>query len=259
MKKIFNILLVFTLVIVGNIGGAGILVMADDNYNYEVGVWWVTEDDEVPLEYSDDSAEGFNDRLVDAGWLSVYCYGNYDVYETDFKKVGEGNGTDIVDLVDIVFFSGHGVTGQKDPDVGCPYVITEYDDSFIEYLECEWGDNDLEWILLDCCGVLSNDSTDYWHSAMDGLHLICGAQSNVTDSDHGVHVSDLLIDDGWWDWARTIKTSWFSGMNYDLPDGRVLAVIGETSTCGDDYIWGQGTVCSDLVHDNIYTLWTYTC
>jgi len=178
-NRIFNVLLVFTLVIVGIVCIPGVGVMADDTNNYEIGVWWVNDyTPGTPLNYRDDSAVGFYDRLVDAGWNGTYCLGDYSVYETHFKKIGEDNGNDddYTDAMDIVYYAGHGWTGQEDSNAYCPYINTMHDNRYIEYFECEWGDVDLEWIMLDCCYVLDAASRYLWHGAMDGLHLICGVQ-----------------------------------------------------------------------------------
>lgn len=238
---------------------------ADDGSNYEVGIWWVNDYPGVGNDLSnrDDSAQGFGDRLDDAGW-SQREWGDNNVLEIHFKKVGSGNGDDddYTDSEDIAYFAGHGWyddPNMQDPDVTCMWVATQNDDMFVEYMDCELGDVDLEWLLADCCELLNDDSYDSWHDAMDGLHLICGSKDPLYDVDSGVHVSDLLIDDGLFDVAQTIKSSWFSGMDVHHSNPTVIRVLGETLDCGNDYIWGQGTVCSDPSHDSVAYLWYYTC
>jgi hypothetical protein len=71
--------------------------------------------------------------------------------------------------------------------------------------------------------------------------------------------ADYLIDDGANDDAYTVEDAWFYGIDINQPAGVTLKVSGETSTCGNDKIWGQSTVISDPAVDDQFTIWTHSC
>lgn len=232
---------------------------ADDGTNTEVGVWWIGDYRGQDLDYADDSALGLKNKLVNYGWTAVHDIGDGSVYEIQFKRVGLGNGADAsyTDAVDLAYYVGHATPISN--IWALVMADTTHDDQLVQYSDCQWGDIDLEWMMFDSCQLLNDTCDNYWAGTMNGLHLICGAVTYMYIYNNGGCVADLLIDDGWWDWARTVKNSWFSGCDENQPDGRILRVIGETDTCGDDYIWGQGSVCADPTHDGYFTLWTYYC
>lgn len=141
-------------------------------------------------------------------------------------------------------YSGHGSTDKLDVS-----TVTEK----VYHNEAEWGDYDLEWIGLDCCLAGTSD----FSSSFNGAHLILGFSTTAYDSDLGSHWADYLVDSGANDIAYTVKNSWFYGADIDQPNGKIGKVMGETSSCGNDYIWGQGTVIADPSVDGSFTSWTY--
>lgn len=220
----------------------------NDSSSPEVGIEWV-EDYTWPysdLPYSEDSAEGFYDRLGDEGWTKKFNKGNSNAKDEHFEQ--SGSDTTYIDGVDIAFYQGHGSAGRLDISTVWEKVDSD---------EAEWGDYDLEWIGLHACSVLSNnDFTD----ALHGVHLICGfSTTSYNYADDGENWADFLIDDGANDQAYTVKDAWFDGMEIKQPSSVTAKVFGETSSCGSDKIWGQGPVISDPRVDGIYFFWTHTC
>ena len=211
------------------------------------------------LDDGDDSVNGLYNRLIAESWsANSFVKGGPAAYEEHFKEDDLGGEDEsFIDAVDLAMFQGHSVTvnGVK----ALSFIDTAHDDKYLEYDEALWGDYDLGWIYIHACSVLSDDNSAYWIDAFDGIHLICGAENAMYDGDCGVHIGDLLVDDGWWDWARTVKDSWFHGCDYNQPSSVDLRVLGETSTCGNDYIWGQGSVCADPTPDNVFYQWDFDC
>lgn len=223
------------------LAGAG-----DDNdaSSPEVGVEWVN-DYTWPvsdLSYCDDSANGLYNKLVNTGWTGRFNNGDSNAKAAHFEQANQDS--QYIDAVDIALYSGHGSTDKLDIS-----TVTEK----VYYNEAEWGDYDLEWIGLDACLAGSGD----FSAALNGAHLILGFSTTSYDYDTGVHWADYLVDDGQNDVAYTVKNSWFYGADVDQPSGVTAKVLGETSDCGNDYIWGQGSVISDPQVDGTYSYWTY--
>jgi hypothetical protein len=239
---------------------------------------------ETSIVYADDGdesvgAEGLNEYssplvnpVLSANvfyyYLRLYsCYAQSDsffkqdnyAHEEHFKMATYG-GIDYnwVDDVDICWFQGH--SNPNKPDQALSFIDTTHDDKFLEYWEAKWGDKDLEWMFIHSCKILSDENRRWWAWARNGIHLICSAKTIMQDRNDGGRVADYLIDDaGWLDWAHTVKWSWFHGCDAHQSSAVTLCVIGETHECGDDYIWGQGSVCDDPQRDSTYNVWTYYC
>jgi hypothetical protein len=223
-----------------------------DSTSPEVGAEWVEDYPVEPdLTQCNESVAGLTNNLMSHGWTRKYFFGNEGAWEEDFAKASVG-GTDYLyaDAVDLVAFSGHGCTD------GFEFSV-DHDYQFMVALRASWGDGDLEWIFLDSCSSNNNEGYYYWFTnAFNGLHLLCGWNGDCADFDNCNHVDDMLIDDGWWDVAYTVRTSWLEGAHYHQP-WNSTAVTGETSACGNDYIWKQGSVVADPTHDSTCTRWTH--
>jgi hypothetical protein len=277
-------------------GGDRTFVIWGDEYNDaaypEVGVEWIVHyDDEDDLPYADDSAEGFYNMLGSVGWTQRFDRGDNDAWERHFKRNDPGwNGGDNcespgsrgADSVDIAWWQGHGgnVGGdlifnvaQDDTDLQSNNAerVNEYVSGTGDQDEARFGDWDLEWVFLHTCYPLktgplqdqsgaSKGNYDFgW--ALNGIHLICGFISTAYCSIDGPVVAHYLIDDPYdpYDVPYKVKLAWFMGEDDQQPGGTKLRVIGETDACGDDYIWGQGTVCADPAVNDYLSSWYFDC
>ena len=251
----------------------------DNDASPEVGVEWIEHYDSYPnLPYSQESAEGFYNMLVqEAGWNGCFDYGDNNAMEKHFKRDDPDwiSGVDnvYIDTVDVAWFEGHG------EDMGAVLLFNVAADDFYSWQkanpessrlknEARWGDRDLEWIFINNCRALQAGSgtlkKDYdFGLALNGTHLICGF---INDSNwgwasyDGEYVAHYLIDDpdDPYDFPYRVRLAWFYGEDEAQPAGEQLRVIGENSTCGEDYIWGQGTVCADPVVDDYLAHWEFT-
>lgn len=269
-RKPFSIHLIRVVLVVSILGATGLLgtstVYADDG-DESVGAVGLNNYRLYPLLHSVESAEEFYDYLTDNSCYACsdsYFMQDEDVYEEHFKMSAYG-GKDYLyaDDVDICWFQGH--SDWKTDKYGNEhkalwFIEDDYDDAYLEYWEAKWGDKDLEWMLLHCCRILSDENRGWWAWARNGIHLICGAKTTMQNRIDGGNVADYLVDDpGWYDWAHTVKWSWFHGCDINQSSAVTLCVIGETHECGDDYIWCEGEVCDDPQRDSTYNVWTYYC
>jgi len=275
-RKPFSIHLIRVVLVVSILAATGLLgtstVYADDG-DESVGAAGLGDyngdgdyKDSGDLDYAVESAEGFYD------YLRLYsCFECSDSFfkrdnyarESHFKRDDYG-GLDYMyaDDVDICWFQGHS-SKLYTPHHALSFIYYEEPDKEDKYLECseaKWGDWDLEWMFIHSCKILSDYNRPYWAWARNGIHLICGAKTLMQDRNDGGNVADYLVDDyGLFDWAHTVKWSWFHGCDLHQSSAVTLCVIGETHECGDDYIWCEGTVCDDPQRDSTYNVWTYYC
>jgi hypothetical protein len=267
-RKRLSIHLIRVVLVVSVLAATGLLgtstVYADDG-DESVGAAGLN--DYILVYHAVESAEGFYDYLIDNSCYDCddsYFMQDEDVYEEHFKKSAYG-GLDYLyaDDVDICWFQGHSASVKDiygNYHHALSFIEDDYDDEYLEYWEAEWGDKDIEWMLIHSCKILSDENRGWWAWARNGIHLICGAKTTMHDRNDGGNVADFLVDDpGLFDWAHTVKDSWFEGCDLHQSDDVILCVIGETHECGDDYIWCEGEVCDDPQRDSTYNVWTYYC
>jgi len=214
-----------------------------DEIHHQVGVEWVNNYQVGPLSNSDDTAVGFYNTLGNAyGWVQMFEKGDSEAQITHFVT---GDDWRFIDGVDIALFAGHGES----------YWIRLIEPSVVFFNACEWGDNDLEWIFLHGCYTTRTPGNfkgiPNW--AMNGVHLVCGYYSDGADTVDGVNLANRLLG------GVSVRNAWFATIDESTDPPRSLQVIGENSYCGDDHIWGQGSVISDPPVDQYYTTWFYYC
>ncbi len=224
---------------------------------------WVNNYNNVKTNLSncDDDAQGLGDELP-SSWSGIH-HGDINAREEHFKRtdLGGTNG-DHVDNNDLSYFSGHGTTFNDtyygDTLRSCKFEST-VDDSIMTPGDGHdaLGDGDMEWLGLACCKPLRSDSDNSWATAMEGLHLILGWETNMKDVALGPEFIRQAVDNGAFDGPEKIKDAWFDAAENTHGSGYTAAVIGETSTMGNDYLWGEGTVASDPVDDGTFSRWTY--
>ena len=88
---------------------------------------------------------------------------------------------------------------------------------------------------------------------MNGVHLVCGYTTVGWDTDDGATLATYLLE------GQTVKDAWFRAIDKTHDDNFTLRVIGENEACGNDHIWGSGSVISDQPIDAAYYEWIYYC
>ncbi|TWT42124.1 hypothetical protein RAS1_32530 [Phycisphaerae bacterium RAS1] len=219
-----------------------------------------------PLFNTIDDAEALEDKLPSSWTVSGYPDGS--AWEQDFKRtdLGGTNGS-YADANDLVYFSGHGTSGFDSffgsTQRGVLFSDSTHDDTTLLPGDANdaLGDSnggEMEWLCFSACRVLDNSTArDSWADTMFGAHLICGYDTVMLDVENGREFGKQLNGTSIFDPAETIKTSWFNAAEEYHGAGYTAAVIGETSSMGSDFIWGEGTVASDPTPDSTYSYWSF--
>ncbi len=223
--------------------------------NKEVGIEWVEKYHGHGSDLNDSqyNSEGFYDTLYEKGWTRRFNWGDDGAFERDFEKESVG-GWDYwyIDDVDFAWFYGH----------GNPYAFyfgTDHDGDGINtyrvhYTEAEWGDKDLEWIVIIACSILKQSEGgisvfDRWGwPVFKGLHTILGFASTAYDKPFGYWPYEragrryvlYMTDEG----PRTITQGWVK-TTVEWQDDRVWGAYLSTCTNVEDYLPGYGTVYPD--------------
>jgi len=132
------------------------------------------------LNCSDDFSEGFYDKLGSSPfeWYKNFNNGDLDSKESHWKAAGD---SDYVDSVDIAVWCGHGPV-----DATGPYLrffvdkiggVKQPPDK-LYWSEIDWGNDDVEWVILNTCRYLNGTDTQLKQMAY-GVHLICGYKTRM--------------------------------------------------------------------------------
>ncbi len=216
------------------------------------------------LNKCDDDAVGAWNGLPSA-WDLFGGHGNSNAKEIHFKRndIGDGDNGGHVDGADLGYYAGHGDASDYDSYYGEDLTSLAWctsdddDDGLPSDSRACWGDGDMEWVAMAACWILESPSRGEWANAFNGAHLICGAATTIPDYKFGITFSDRLVDNGSFDTAKTVKSSWFDAIDRGIGANLTAVVIGENSSMGNDYIWGEGSVASDPVVDGSYSSWSY--
>jgi len=218
---------------------------SDDTNQREVGVEWIEDYSGTwlsNLQYTREDAESFYNALGNVGWTRRFSYGDALAWESDFEKPGVGGwDSSYIDTLDFAYFSGHGSPTAfffgtaHDGDGSHTYRV--------HYTEAEWGDQDLEWIVISACEVLKYSDTagdvfDRWGwGVFRGLHMILGYDTISYDRVMGGRFVSYMTS------GMKIKDAWIQ-TNIDLQPSDVYSAYLRVCE-NDDYLPGYGSVGSD--------------
>jgi hypothetical protein len=192
------------------------------------------------------SAQGFRNALLNAGWTESFFIGDEDRNVNRWTYFGVDQS--YVDGTDIVYFAGHGWNQG--------ILLNSEPGKWVYFRNCEWGDYDAEWILLDGCHTvqLPSELKYYPHYAMNGVHLVCGFDSVGYDlPEDGANVANKLVD------GYKVRLAWFIGIDENHGSEIRVGIIGENADCGSDHVWREGSVIADPPVDSEIYRWLYNC
>ncbi len=222
----------------------------------EIGVEWVNEfhGRNSSLNYSDDMAVGFYNRLADSySWDKDFNWGDDSAWERDFRDRSRGGDDHIwVDEVDFAYFASHGGSWSNEYHGGFGVAHDKY---LFNSSEIRLGDLDLEWLAVDACESLNagNDAWFHmWDQTFQGLHLILGHNRYSYDAwttrKHGERFAQYMIN------GDPVSRAWFRAINEDWFVNQHPAAMAAGPTRGSmwaildhDHIWGHGQTFSDPV------------
>lgn len=221
----------------------------------EVGVEWQrqysTYDFEIDLPEADDSSEGFYDNIGTATrvWFKNFKNGDLASEKSHWEKSGD---SDYADSVDFAWWYGHTaavlmeffvdkVPGTKEP---LDILLANFID---------WGDQDMEWVVVNACSFLNADDSILKVMA-DGVHLICSYKTDSLDENDGQYFADLC------DSSYTIKNAWFKTCDEYQRSGTIARVFG-ADYCAAESIMSPATgpvfVTRDPTASSGYTHWDF--
>ena len=230
----------------------------------EVGVEWIVKCQPCGNSYvgcRDDCALGLYDLLRTHGFVGRFNWGNRWAWEQDFKyKTAPGGGTDYlwIDTVDIAMHSDHGAPGMFG------FGESDHDGCIFYSNRARWGDQDLEWIILDDCSCLYNGDGGVfrrWRGAFQGLHLILGFYSGAHDyCSRGQLLASKLLA-GW-----TFPQAWRYACEHTEGSASTRGAVMGTAKFGgpdswNDHLWGHGPVTPDMPPSpsRYLWLWNFPC
>lgn len=259
MRTIIRFLVSTLLLMSISIIGVGVAYAYDEDDDGDIEVGGVYNEDYYnnilydDVDIAEQTTTDFIDTLVDASWQE-----NFNYADVDDEAPFENNSDSGADGVDIFWYTGHGGPGH----------ITLVNDwwplpNVVSYDEVNWGDSDLEWVMLYACETLQNDhgptnnyikSNGEFAQSLNGVHVICGAYTSMegTNPNGGYYVAYLLVN------GYDIDAAWFTGCDLTQSSSVTLMTIFEHGGYLSDHIWGEGTVY-DYDVDGSYGSNDYTC
>ena len=178
-------------------------------------------------------AEGFYEVFDSAGWGCNFYIVDWD---RDIQRWDWDSDAAHVDSVDLAFWAGHGDDSCILLD-GLPLVL-----AWVYFHDCNWGDQDLEWILLHSCHTaqVPGEFKAWPHWALNGAHLVCGFDTVGYDyAQDGAAVANKLFNN------YKVRHAWYHALDETHQSNVWIGIIGENAACGDDRIWGEGSVITD--------------
>ena len=256
----------------------------------KVGVEWVVDYSAVGksnVHNRKACAEGFYNAIIQhPDWKGAFNVGNANAWEKHFKKKSKGGLDEIwVDNADFVYFAGHGagsgsIAGNTNVGTGGGFTfgVNQNDDwvlgSTPAMREAQWGDGDLEWIVLDVCSALAvkywGDNTPYslsqrWANpdVMNGLHFIFGFRNDAHDNaDRGRIFADFITGNGV-SKKYPVRIAWrYATLNTE--ESSVISASVYAASPGanpqNESIYGHGSVSKDPDPSNqMYYVSSWPC
>lgn len=209
-----------------------------------IGIEWVNKyhGRAHELNNNDENARGFCNTLQG---VKAFEYGDDVAWDEDFEQPGAGAppaGTDqtYADNVDICFFSGHGTR------TGAMFGIASHDDGWARFSEMRLGDQQLEWLVLDACECLADDSGAVYNRVrpiFTGVHMILGFHTTTNDSaSRGMRFSQYLNS------GERVRDAWIHACEDTAGSAVQWAYVRADATgtnTYEDHWWGKGYVSPD--------------
>ena|GEM_PF-1973032 len=225
----------------------------------EVGVEWQsaygTYDTYPTLNTSDECAGGFYTNLGTTSQLWFPNFNNGDLFSKEDHWDSAGDSS-YADSVDFAFWCGHGTTESETPRALRFFVdLVEGQRQApdkLEWTEVDWGDTDLDWVVLNTCRFLKGNDTELKQMA-SGVHLICGYTTDMTIyAVAGEYFADRLV-------TMNIKDAWHKQCWKYQPSNNTSRVFGATA-CMYDFIGSTGPILTsrDPGSSSAYTHDDYT-
>ena len=168
-------------------------------------------------------------NYMDNKAINNYKWTKPNAWVSDFIDQ-QNNGFDnlYVDAVDISTYIGHG-NGYGFNFEGNSAYPTNGSLTYEEAAKGNaWGNQDVEYQVWLSCQVLEDmyDNKKWWERwgpTFNGLHLICGFQTNAST---GTHRQLRYFAENIYDRKETVRQSWIDAANNDQPNGTQAVIMG---------------------------------
>ncbi len=181
------------------------------------------------LSYRDDHAVGFCNAMASRGHPQLFCWGNDNAWERDFRHPDfGGDSLNWMDNVNFCFYSDHGGNWANTMHIAFSRAV---DKCLGASNEWKLGVKNLKWLVLDCCQCVLNVDASHiaavWFGPAHGVHLIFGFIGNGHDSWWNAGLgSDFGSDAGN---GNRLANSWLDcAYSFWLDDDAIAIAFGAT-------------------------------
>lgn len=166
-------------------------------------------------------------NFMDNKAINRYKWTKPTAWVSDFIDKDNGGFDHLyVDDVDISTYIGHG------NGYGFNLEGSGSQNGSLTYWEAAkgkaWGNRDLEYQVWLSCQVLEEvyqgkEWWERWGPTFNGLHLICGFQTNAST---GTHKQLKYFAQNVYNSKKTVRRAWFDAADSDQPDGTQAVIMG---------------------------------
>ncbi|MFZ1756540.1 MAG: DUF6345 domain-containing protein, partial [Caldilineaceae bacterium] len=227
-----------------------------DDSRLDFGVWYVqnyTGLSDLPLTQAD--ALGLRTELRSSGystptWYSRFNRGNAAAYADHWERwQAFGSEYNYIDEVDLAYFAGHGSSTRFYFGDGYNWFDNLVRDKTVHYNDVyrSWGNEDLDWVGLAACQVLDDPNLGNWANSMDGLRLIMGFKTVMSDVAFGKWFGEYIRR------GYTLPQAWFKAVDVTQNRSKIARVVAQESWMYNDRYYNHA---SQDYRDNTYWYWT---
>lgn len=181
------------------------------------------------LSYRDDRAVGFYNAMGNKGHDKIFCWGNDNAWETDFRHPDHGGNSHAwIDNVHFMFYSDHGGNWSNTMHIA---FSKAHDSCLGSSSQWKLGTKSLKWLVLDCCQCVLNTTAGHlsavWFPPAAGIHMIFGFVGNGHDSSWTDDLgSDFGSDAGG---GKRLADAWLDrAYSFWLDDNPIAIAYGST-------------------------------
>jgi hypothetical protein len=176
------------------------------------------------LSYRSTHANDFCNQMKSRGHTAVFCWGNDDAWETDFRHPDfGGDSLNWIDNVNMCFYSDHGGNWANTMHIA---FSAKHQNCLGSSDQWKLGAKMLKWLILDCCQCVPanhpEQAVQIWFTPAHGVHMVFG-----------------FVGDGYdcW-WARNVGSDFGS----DASQGKKLTYAWLDAA----YSWWLGTAAISI-------------
>jgi hypothetical protein len=135
---------------------------------------------QTDLNYCDERAKGFCNKMKDKGHTRAFLWGNDNAWERDFRHPDNGGDShNWVDNVHFCYYANHGGNWADTMHIAFSKAM---DHCLGASSDWKLGTKMLKWLVLDCCQAVLNTTSNHivsvWGKPARGIHMVFGFVGN---------------------------------------------------------------------------------